>query len=230
LDISLQEICSSPLFEGLSQEQCESLAHIARRRAFERGQKIFSEGDEGTGFYTISSGRVKIFKLSPEGKEQIFHVFGPGDVFGEVAVFTGQGYPANAQAREKSSLLFFPRESFKGLIGKDPSFALNMLATLSWRLHRFTALVEDLSLKEVPGRLAAHLLYLSQKQNGSDELILDMSKGQLAGLLGTIPETISRILNKMTRRGLILVKKTSIRILNRRDLEEISRGEKRLTR
>ena len=105
-----------------------------------------------------------------------------------------------------------------------------MLATLSWRLHRFTALVEDLSLKEVPGRLAAHLLYLSQKQNGSDELILDMSKGQLAGLLGTIPETISRILNKMTRRGLILVKKTSIRILNRRDLEEISRGEKRLTR
>ena len=131
----------------------------AVNRSYKKGQTIFSEGDEGAGFYAIISGRVKIFKLSPEGKEQILHMMGAGEIFGEVPVFTGQEYPANAEAHINSSLLFFPRNSFIELVKKDPSLSLNMLALLSWRLRRFAALIEDLSLKEVPGRLAAYLLY-----------------------------------------------------------------------
>jgi len=222
----IDHIAAIPLFEGLSRGQHEELARIAVNRAYKKDQIIFSEGDEGSGFYAITSGRVKIFKLSPEGKEQILHMMGPGEIFGEVPVFTGQGYPAFAEANSQSSLLFFPRSAFIELIKKDPSLSLNMLAMLSWRLRKFAALVEDLSLKEVPGRLAAYLLYLSKRAESEAEFDLDISKGQLASILGTIPETLSRILGKMGRQGLISSKGSRIRILDRKTMEEIAEGKK----
>jgi CRP/FNR family transcriptional regulator len=103
-----------------------------------------------------------------------------------------------------------------------------MLAVLSQRLRRFTTLVEDLSLKEVPGRLAAHLLYLSEREKGSSDLALDISKTQLASLLGTIPETLSRILARMTREKLIKSTGRRYQILDRKGLEDLATGERRL--
>jgi len=111
----------------------------------------------------VVSGKIKIYKLSREGKEQILHIFGAGEIFGEVPVFAGGSYPANAEAIEPGRVLFFPRDSFIALIEREPSIALNMLAILSQRLRRFTHLIEDLSLKEVPGRLAAYLIYLGER-------------------------------------------------------------------
>ena len=92
----IKHIASIPFFEELPDEQIEDLSMIVTDQEFHRGQMIFSEGDDGTGFYVVVSGRVKIFKLSPDGKEQILHIFGPGDPIGEVAVFSGQHFPANA--------------------------------------------------------------------------------------------------------------------------------------
>jgi CRP/FNR family transcriptional regulator len=210
-----------PLFGGLPRPHLEALAGIAVSRTCPAGGRIFSEGDEGRGFFAVLSGRVKIFKLSPDGKEQILHLFGPGEIFGEVAVFTGQGYPAHAAAERSCSLLFFPREAFVGLIRRDASLALGMLAVLSMRLRRFTRMVEDLSLKEVPGRLAAWLLYRSGHDR-KETVELDLAKAQLAALLGTIPETLSRILTRMGRRGLIRTQGSRITILNRETLESIA--------
>ena len=217
----VQHIGSIPFFEELPDEQIDDLSMIVTDQEFHRGQIIFSEGDEGTGFYVVVSGRVKIFKLSPEGKEQILHIFGPGDPFGEVAVFSGQHFPANAEAMEASRLFFFPRDSFADLIKRNPSLALNMLAILSRRLRRFANLIDDLSLKEVPGRLAAHLLFLTGRKEGAEELELTITKSQLASLLGTIPETLSRILGKMTTQGLIETDGRRIKILDREALEDL---------
>lgn len=115
------------------------------------------------------------------------------------------------------------------LIQKNPSLALNMLAILSLRLRKFTALIEDLSLKEVPGRLAAYLLYLCETDQGTANLSLDISKGQLSSLLGTIPETLSRILTKMIKADLIRSEGSRrIRILDRAGLEELASGQTRL--
>ena len=224
----IARIAAIPLFEGLPKGQHEALDRITLNRAYQKGQIIFSEGDEGIGFYVILTGRVEIFKLSPEGKEQILHIFGPMETFGEVPVFTGQGYPAYAEAYAPCSLLFFPKSAFVELIKKDPSLALNMLAVLSARLRRFAALIEDLSLKEVPGRLAAYLLYLNQHSRSEGDIDLDISKGQLASLLGTIPETLSRILGKMTRQGLIRLEGPRISILDRDRLEDIATTGKKL--
>ena len=222
-------LAAMPLFAGLTQEQCEELAMILTVQEFARGQTIFSEGDPGVGFFLIATGRVKIYKLSPEGKEQILHVFGPTEPFAEVAVFTGADFPAHAQALEKSSVFFFPRDAFVTLIARNPSLAMNMLASLSMRLKQFARMIEDLSLKEVPGRLAAHLLYLSSQQAGTAEPELHITKSQLASLLGTIPETLSRILAKMQRQGLIAANGSVFCILDREGLELLASGEKRLS-
>ena len=224
----IKNLTSIPLFQGLPEEQIEDLAMIVVDQAFSRGQIIFSEGDEGTGFYVVNSGRVKIFKLSSEGKEQILHIFGPGEPFGEVSLFAGQNFPANAEAMEKSRIFFFPRKAFAGLIKKTPSIAMNMLGLLSIRLRRFTHMIDDLSLKEVPGRLAAHLLFLSEQKKGSRELELSITKGQLASLLGTIPETLSRILGRMSTNGLIEMDGSKISILDKEELEDLAESGSRL--
>jgi len=224
----LNHIARVPLFEGLPPEQIEDLAMIVTDQVFRKGETIFSEGEEGNGFYVVITGRVKIFKLSSEGKKQILHFFGPGEPFGEVPVFAGQHFPANAEAMEQSRVFFFPRRSFVGLIKKNPSLALNMLAILSKRLRRFTALVDDLSLKEVPGRLAAYLLYLSDQNKGAKDLELTITKAQLASLLGTIPETLSRILAKLGSQGLIETDGRRIRILEKEALQELAESGGRL--
>lgn len=217
-----------PLFEGLPENQLSDLATIALEKAFKKGASIFSEGDPGDGFYVVKEGRVKIYKISSEGKEQILHVFGSGEPFGEAPVFEGRRFPAHAEALMDTVCIFFPRKSFTELISKNPSLAMNMLGVLSRRLRRFAALVEDLSLKEVPGRLAAYLLYLSETESNPTELSLDIAKGQLAGMLGTIPETLSRILGKLVKQGFIEAVGPKIKIMNRKGLEELADGSKRL--
>jgi len=186
-----QLIQTSILFEGLSPDQQNMISDIAVEKKYGKGQTIFFEGDEGIGFYMVGTGKIKIYKMSPLGKEHILHIFGPGEPFGEVPVFHGQPFPATAETLSETTTLFFPRDKFVKLVEGSPAIALGMLAILSLRLRRFAAQIENLSLKEVPARLAGYLLYLSEEQNKTDEVDLDISKGQIASLLGTIPETLS---------------------------------------
>ena len=218
----LDIISRIPAFNGLSDSQLAEIKNIAVNRDFKKDEFIFTEGDEGSGFYVVVDGQVKIFKLSPDGKEQILHILGPGESFGQVAVFLGRSFPANAQTIAGSRLMFFPRSAFVSLISGNPSLAMRMLAVLSMRLRQFTIQIENLSLKEVPGRLASYLVILAQEQENADEVTLPISKGQLASLLGTIPETLSRIFAKMGAQGLIEVKGRKIRLLDRVGLEAVS--------
>lgn len=222
----MEQLSKVPLFHGLPVDQLQDLKRIAVEKVTAKGDLLFHEGERAEGFYVVLSGRVKIYKVSLDGKEQILHIFGEGEFFGEVPVFAGGSYPAHAEALEDSRFLFFPRAEFVALIQKEPSLAMNMLAILSLRLRRFTHLIEDLSLKEVPGRLAAYFLYMSHRSGGSSRLELDITKGQLASLLGTIPETLSRILGRMSQQELIRVEGRKIELLDRGALESLAAGEK----
>ncbi|MBL4901318.1 MAG: Crp/Fnr family transcriptional regulator [Desulfocapsa sp.] len=215
-----QVITASELFGGLPPEHLDEIEKIAIRKEYKRGDTIFFEGDPGIGFYMVIAGKVKIFKMSFSGKEQILHIFGPGEPFGEVPVFHNQPFPANATALEKTSLLFFPRKDFVELVHAMPSLVMNMLAVLSMRLRTFATQIENLSLKEVPERLAGYLLYLAEEQGNTEKVELQISKGQLASLLGTIPETLSRIFARMSDEGLIHVEGKNISLRNLKGLEE----------
>jgi CRP-like cAMP-binding protein len=221
----VQMVADISLFKGLPKEQLDEVVNSMADQTFDRGQTVLSEGEVAEGFFVLVQGKVKIFKLSTEGKEQILHFVGPGESFGEVPMFSGGRFPANAETIEKSRIFFFPRAAFLDLIGTDPTLAMNMLADLSKRLRQMTRLVEELSLKEVPSRLAAYILYLSS-ENESDDVGLDITKGQLASLLGTIPETLSRILGKMSAQEVISVQGRKLKILDRTILEDLAAGGK----
>lgn len=222
----MEIVSKTPLFSGINEDALQAVCAITERKDYDKGQIIFSEGDAGNGFYSIVSGRVKIFKVSTEGKEQILHIFGSGEPFGEVPVFTGRPFPATAQAITGTSLLFFPKTAFVALIHQNPSLALRMIGVLSMRLREFTVQIENLSLKEVPGRLSSYLLYLSDEQENPNTVKLNISKSQLASLLGTIPETLSRILTKMAAARLIRVQGSDIQLLDRIGLEDLAENGK----
>ena len=143
----LDIISQAPLFNGLSQEQLSQIRQISIDKFYDKGKTVFLESNDCNGFYIVVAGKVKIYKVSFEGKEQILHIYGPGNPFGEVPVFSGQKYPANAETILKSHLLFFPRPAFVDLISEHPSLSLNMLAVLSMRLRQFTVQIEKSFLK-----------------------------------------------------------------------------------
>ncbi len=219
-----------PLFAGLKEEDLKRIRTIASLKQIERREILFSDGEEAKGFYVILSGKIKLYKVSPEGKEQILHVVSAPDAFAEAALFLEGSYPAFAEALTDCQLLFFPKKDFIQFLEKNPQLSINMIVTLSHYLRRFAALIEELSLKEVSSRMAKYLvdlsLRLSKEGRNPKEVELDLTKTQLALKLGTISETLSRTLGKMKAKGIIDVKKNKIIILNREALEELASGLK----
>ncbi len=219
-------ILKSQLFGGLPEEDLQEIEKISVQRHFKKGEIIFFDGDEGTGFYLVAEGNVHVYKVSPEGKEQILHIVKAGETIGAVPVFSGKSFPANARAISNSNLLFFPRKKFVELISQKPSLTMNILALLAARLREFTLQVENLSLKEIPGRLASYILYLSNEQGDRDVVRLNISKAQLASLLGTGPESLSRALGNMKSKGLVEEEGVNIRLIDRSALEELAENGK----
>ncbi len=219
-----------PLFAGLKEEDLKKIKAIASLKQVGKKEVLFSDGGEAKGFYVILSGKIKLYKISPEGKEQILHVVSAPDAFAEAALFLEGSYPAFAEALIDSQLLFFPKRDFIHLIERNPQLSINMIVSLSHFLRRFASLIEELSLKEVSSRVAKYLIDLSLKSAKEGkipkEVELDLSKTQLASKLGTISETLSRTLAKMKAKGIIDVKKNRILILNRGALEELASGLK----
>ncbi|MGP1373760.1 MAG: Crp/Fnr family transcriptional regulator [Almyronema sp.] len=215
-------LAETQIFQGLPQPQLIEIGSLARLQVYDKGAALFHQGDESHGFYIVRLGRVKVFQLSSSGREQILHVFGTGDHFAEVPAFDGQAFPASAAALEKTSVLFFQRQLFLERLAQNPALTLNLLKSFARHLRRFSHLVDDLSLREVPGRLAAYLLKLSAQADNSNLVKLDLSKRQLASLLGTIPETLSRVLYRLSCDGLILVEGTQITLLDRDRLRQIA--------
>lgn len=216
----------SMLFAGLPDKDVTRIASIAGNRAFRRGQTIFSEGEMASAFYLVAYGRVKVFKVSPDGREQVLHIIGVSEPFGEVPVFFGDRFPANAAALEDCQTLVFPRSAFLDLLKQEPSLSMNMLGLLSKRLLRFARLVEELSLREVPARLASYLLYLRDKVGGGVEVELDIPKNVLSALLGSVPETVSRMFNRMASEGLIGVEGRRITIFDLKGIQDYASGVK----
>ncbi len=228
--MSIELLKRCPLFAELKEEDLKRMRAVASLRRVGRKEILFGEGEEAKGFYVVLSGKVKLYKMSPEGKEQILHIVSAPDAFAEAALFLEGNYPAFAEALADSQLLFFPKRDFIQLIERNPQLSINMIVSLSHFLRRFASLIEELSLKEVSSRLAKYLIDLSIKSSKEGkhprEVDLDLSKSQLASKLGTVSETLSRTLTKMKAKGVIDVKKDRILILNRGLLEEVASGMK----
>ncbi len=207
------------MFSALDDQAVELVldrCHTIRRQA---GTIIFGLAEPAERFFLILAGRVKLYKLSPRGDQQILHLYGPGMAFAEAAVLLGAAYPATAEVVEDAHLLVVGRKDIRLAIEANLDLAMGMLAGMSSKLREFNQLIEDLSLKDVPSRLAGALLRQAA-QAGSDKFDLPQTKRELAGQIGTIPETLSRALAKLKSAGLITVRGRTIEILNRPALTE----------
>ncbi len=228
--MSTELLKQCPLFAGLKPEDLRRIRAVASLRKVGKKEILFGEGEEAKGFYVILSGKIKLYKMSSDGKEQILHVVSAPDAFAEAALFLEGSYPAFAEALADSQLLFFPKREFIQLIERNPQLSINMIVSLSHFLRRFASLIEELSLKEVSSRVAKYFIDLSirSSKEGKNprEVELDLNKSQLASKLGTISETLSRTLTKMKAKEVIDVKKNKILILNQKLLEEMASGVK----
>jgi len=211
---------SCPLFADLSAEELKQLEAIVHRRKVQRGELLFSDGDAAKGFYVVVEGRVKVYKLSADGKERILHIVPPGSTFAEAAIFGDGNYPAYAEPLITSTLLFFPKRDFLNLLHNQSQMAINMIAGLSRYLRQFATQVEQLTFQDVPARLAKYLLTLPGAATG--RVVLPISKGQLASNLGTVSETLSRTLRKLADEGLLAVEGKNITLLDSDELEELA--------
>ena len=215
-----QILKTCPFFAGLSDVDIEALMGIARVRESSRGELLFSDGEKAVGFFVVLDGKVKVYKLSPEGKERILHIIHPGGTFAEAAIFADGLYPAYAEPLQSSKLLFLPKEGFLNLLMDNGRISINMIAGLSKFLRQFANQIEDLTFKDVPSRLARYLMALSDGVKVSVEL--PISKSQLASNLGTVSETLSRTLRKLSEDDLISVSGKKVEILDFERLEELA--------
>ncbi|MCL5734205.1 MAG: Crp/Fnr family transcriptional regulator [Actinobacteria bacterium] len=218
----IEVLKQASLFEGLDEAHIGQLVRLARRRSLDPGQTLFLQGDRAEGLHVVLAGRVKVFKTS-KGREQILMLMGKGDPVGEVAVLSGEAYPASSEAIEPSEVLYIPRQAFLDLIAREPEVAMRLLAALSARLRRFTTLIEDLSLREVAERLAAHLLALAGEAGG-DVVHLEVSKTQLSAAVGTVPETLSRAFKQLSLSGAVETRGRRVHIKNKELLEKVARA------
>jgi CRP-like cAMP-binding protein len=207
------------LLQNLSGQSLERVASIGTLQSFQAGNLLFADGDECQGSFIILEGQVKVFKYAETGREQIMGMLGPSEYLAGVPAFDGRRYSANAVALDSLQVLFLPRESFLELLRQDPTLSFNLLTIFSHHLRRFAQLIETVSLKEVSGRFATYLLLLSHQSGNSEVVELAITKAQLAAFIGTVPETLSRVLQKMGRDGLLKLDGNTITIL---DFQELS--------
>ena len=183
------------------------------------------QGDPALGFFIILDGSIRVYKASLEGKEYTINYMQAGQMFAEAAIFQGTTFPANSVATRDSTVAFFPKDRFIKLIEDFPKISLKMIAALSIFVRELNQQIENLSLKEVPARLAYHLLSNANKL-GASQISLDITKAELAHSLGTISETLSRNLKKLRDLAVIKVDGKDITILDNTRLQAIADGEK----
>jgi len=206
------------LFSALSDAEVESLATRTLIRSYASGELLFSEGAPCVGFYIVFKGRVRIFKVSPSGREQVLALEGPGSSIAELPVFDGGPYPASGVAVEPSELLFIARQDFRALCMEFPEIALKVLEVAGARLRRLVGIIEELSFTTVRHRLISWILRQAKNEGGLS-FTLHPSHQELAAQIGTVRELVSRNLARLQAQEFIGIDGHQVTILSREGLE-----------
>ncbi|MGD0830573.1 MAG: Crp/Fnr family transcriptional regulator [Terracidiphilus sp.] len=195
------------LFSSLSAEELRTLAARTVRKNLKSGELLFSEGEACRGLHIVASGKVRIFKTSVSGREQVLAVNQPGESVAELPVFDGGMYPASAVAIEDTQIAFIAQRDFHSYCLEHPEVALKVLSVVGARLRRLVGIIEELSFTTIRQRLVAMLLKLAQnegvKTEAGIEFLLPSTHQELANQLGTVRELVSRNLMRLQAEGLL---------------------------
>lgn len=211
-----------PLFHGLEQEELLKISKLTRERKYRKNMIIFVEGEPGEALFFLKEGKVKISKNTPDGREQILHILQSGDIFAEVVLFDGGPYPATAESLEESVVGMIKNSDMDELIKKNPDLGMKIMKIMNKRLVMAQTMIRDLALKDTFGRLASMLLILAkdhgEKSQQGVRIKLALSRQDLANLIGTSRETVTRALSDFKKNKLIEMDKQSITLLKEEEL------------
>ncbi|MDP4094749.1 MAG: Crp/Fnr family transcriptional regulator [Bacillota bacterium] len=211
------------LFSELHDEDLDRISDISLECRYRKNMIIFMEGEPGETVYYIKSGKVKIYRFNEEGKEHIIHLLGEGDVFGEATLFNSIPYPASAMTYEDCVLTILRNSDLEKLVRSNSELALNIIKVLTGKLVFAQQKIKELAFGDVFARTASHLLKLAHeygsKTESGLELGLHLSRQELADMVGTTRETISRIISKFKKEKSISEVNDMIVILNETKLK-----------
>lgn len=205
-----------PIFSSLSPEEMEEVYLITGKKSFKKSDVVIMEGDINSSLYVINKGRVKVVKLSYDGREQIIRTLGPGDFLGEFSIFNPRPYKNNIEALEETLICEIKADKLRELIEKYPSISLKLIQELSMRLEDLEDQVKDISLNTTEKRLAKFIL----NANSGGQVQLNIRKKDLASYLGMTGETLSRKLKDFQKLGLISQPSSKLIIIE--DLNSLS--------
>jgi CRP/FNR family transcriptional regulator len=216
----------STTFRRLQPDDRHRLAAVARAREYAKGETIFSEGDASDHFFTVASGRVKVFKTTATGKDVILEVFGSGDPLGATAAYEGRPFPASAVALEDTTCLLIPRKEFFALLEQHPSLVRGLLLGLTHRLIELTNRLAELTGGRVEARFARLFLKLAhdigRPAEGGTLIPMTLSRQELADLTGTTIETCIRIMSRWGKEDIVRTEKDGFTVLDKPSLEAIA--------
>ncbi len=210
----------STIFSSLNEDELAQLADLAAERRFEPGEFIFWEGDQPDRFYMVAEGRVKILKHSSLGKEFVIAYFGPGEMFGEVAVFENKSYPGSAQVVAETRVLEIRGDDFRSFLAGRPELALRIIQILAGRLRDAQGRLRDLAGERVEQRLARILLMLHSKLGPT----LPFTRQEIADMAGTTTETAIRFMSRLRRAGIVRSSRGRTMIVDESKLRLLGEG------
>ncbi|MEW9123356.1 MAG: Crp/Fnr family transcriptional regulator [Thermotaleaceae bacterium] len=212
-----------PIFSQLEQSALEKIASITVERKYRKGTIIFMEGDKGEALYFIKSGKVKISKNSNDGRELILNIYGSGDVFAEVTLFNDVMYPATAEVMEDAVVGIIMNTDLEALVRHNADLALQIIKILNKRLYMSQMKLKQMALSDTYVRTAEVLIKLAKdhgvEKDGIIELRLNLSRQELANMIGTARETVSRALSQFKKEGSIEISGKKIIIQNMEKLK-----------
>jgi CRP/FNR family transcriptional regulator len=215
---------SLPYFAELGPEQLSHLRSLLATREFEKGEVVMLEGEPCRGLYFVRSGRVRVFKASADGREQVLRIVETGDTFNEVPNFDGGPNPASADAIEPSTIYLLRRAHLLQIARQNPTVAMSLLKLFAGRLRHLTGLVEDLSFKHVTSRLAKILLeYAAEpgEEDGDAALRRRLTQQEMAAMIGTAREMVGRSLKTLEAQGALTIDRHRITIKDRSILQRM---------
>jgi CRP/FNR family transcriptional regulator len=218
------------LFHGLSEKELNVVVARVLPRHYDPGQLMFSEGDPCEGLYIVESGEIRIFKTSPNGREQVLTFEGPGSSVAELPVFDGGTYPASAAAVTPTTALLIRSKDFHAICLENPEITLKVLRVVGGRLRRLVGIIEELSFTTVRHRVAALLLRLTKSEGKPTKLGVEfsfaMTHQELAAQVGTVRELVSRNLSRLQAAGIIRMEGKTVTVRDLEALEaEVEEGE-----
>jgi CRP/FNR family cyclic AMP-dependent transcriptional regulator len=207
--VTAEMLAHIPLFARLSPEGRAALAREMRERHYPKGAVVFSAGDPGEAAYIVVSGRVKVYRLSPDGTEQLMGIFGPGQPFGLVPALDRSPYPATAETTLDTRVWIIRNEHLQKWMTGNPAFAADLMRVVGHRLRRAQSRVHSLATLSVHQRLAEYLLQQVEDQESGDQpavrIRLAMTHQELGNYLGASRETVTRALADLRREGAVQV-------------------------